>query len=202
MPAKLVRVSGIAAFVLGASFALTPLAAVAEPEPEPPSLPGINQCDEGSDCGKPKPPEHCKPEECPPPPCKPGECEEVKPPPEVAPPPAAPPEQAPAPAPAPPPQQQAPAPQQSPQQQRPQVSPTQQKPTHVPTAKPQMPKPTQQVPQVEHKPTGGVQAGGGATAQENTDNSGPLLAVSGLALTALAAGGAHLYRRRSADQRS
>ncbi|MGW1681074.1 hypothetical protein [Saccharopolyspora sp. NPDC002376] len=201
MSAKLVRVSGIAAFVLGTSFALTPLAAAVEPGPEPPSPPGVNRCDqEFGDCAK--PPEHCKLGECekfpPPPVCKPGECEEVPPPPPPPLAPAAPPPEV-APAPAAPPGQ---APGQAPQQQKPQVSPTQQKPTHVPTTKPQVPKPAQQVPQVEHKPMGGVQAGGGATAQENTDNSGPLLAVSGLALTALAAGGAHLYRRRSADQRS
>lgn len=59
-----------------------------------------------------------------------------------------------------------------------------------------------QLPQVEQKPTGGVQAGGGAMAQENTGDAAPLLAAGGLALTALAAGGAYLHRRRHAEQRN
>ncbi|MER7082314.1 hypothetical protein ABT308_29510, partial [Saccharopolyspora kobensis] len=89
MSAKLVRIGGLAAFVLGASFSLTPLAAGAAPSPAlaPVLTVDEDQCKPGDDnCS---PPQHdCGPEECPPPPpCKPGECEEVKPPPAVAPPP-------------------------------------------------------------------------------------------------------------------
>ncbi|MER7011683.1 hypothetical protein ABT324_09680 [Saccharopolyspora sp. NPDC000359] len=224
MSAKLVRIGGIAAFVLGASFSLTPLAAGAAPGQAPPPVFAVDQdqdpdqdtdqgedgtqghgqdhgqCSSGDHNCKPKPPQHCKPHECPPPPvCKPGECD-VAPPPAVAPPPIAPPIAPPpavAPPPAAPPQQ---APEQQPEQQ-PTVSPTQARPTQAPTAKPQAPMPVQQ-PQVEQKPVGGVQAGGGAMAQEQTDSSGPLVAVGGLALTALAAGGAYLHRRRHAEQRN
>ncbi|MER6992440.1 hypothetical protein ABT337_26015 [Saccharopolyspora hirsuta] len=221
MSAKLVRIGGIAAFVLGASFSLTPLAAGAAPGQAPSPVLAVDQDqDQGQDQTQDQdqdqkpdhgqcspgdhnctPPPNCKPEECPPPPpCKPGECEEVAPPPAVAPPPeVAPPPVAPPPV-APPPQQQ--QPQQQRPEQRPTVSPTQARPTQVPTAKPQAPMPTQR-PQVEQKPVGGVQAGGGAMAQEQkTDGSGPLLAAGGLALTALAAGGAYLHRRRHAEQRN
>ncbi|MBB5158502.1 LPXTG cell wall anchor domain-containing protein [Saccharopolyspora phatthalungensis] len=50
-------------------------------------------------------------------------------------------------------------------------------------------------------PVGGVPAGGGATAHDDADVSGPLMAAGGAALVALAAGGVYVYRRRRAEAR-
>ncbi|GAA4864196.1 hypothetical protein GCM10025787_57290 [Saccharopolyspora rosea] len=175
------RLGGIAAMALGAAIGLAPVAgAVVNPAAPPPVL--ANDKCQGPNCG---PCEHCKPhcvgEFCPPKPKPPEHEVPAPPPPPPAAPPAAPPPAAP---PAAPPAQQQP--------------PAQQAPTTRPPAQ-QRPQ-QQHKPQVAQKPHGAVQAGGGATADDRSDALGPLGLAGGAAATAL--GGAYLFHRRRAAQRS
>lgn len=187
----LVRLGGIAAFVLGTSIGLAPLGSAEVNSATPPLVrTADDKCDKPGECPAP-PLLPCNFEECPPP------CVENCPPEEVAPPPAPPAAVPPAVPPAAVPPAQPPAavpPAQSPAQ-RPSARPTSARPQVVPTAKPTVP-PT---PQVVQKPVGAVPAGGGATAQDDSGVSGPLLAAGGAAVVVLAAGGAYAHRRRRAE---
>ncbi len=190
----LVRLGGIAAFVLGTSIGLAPLGSAEVNSATPPLVrTADDKCDKPGVCPPAPPLLPCNFEECPPPCVENCPPEEVAPP--IAPPVAVPP--AAVPPPAVPPAAVPPAavpPAQSPAQ-RPSARPTSAKPQVVPTAKPTVP-PT---PQVVQKPVGAVPAGGGATAQDDSGVSGPLLAAGGAAVVALAAGGAYAHRRRRAE---